>query len=318
MSTVETCSALSIRLRVCDALTTSVHLLGQYDLLLAINRLPQLRHWQRDRRSTPSALRTTYIDLMRMEGTPGGSPEIMAFVKVYGIQVTVYTRTSTFTHHAPPTTSATVHAIHLGEDNGAYWGSTALSDTSTAISPSITTRLPFTDLFSDYLRPRGLAPVRVPGLGDCLFESVASSLPAHRLNHNRLRSEVCDALSRNPALTPAVLLNQSMDDPTLSAELRKVPGHLALKTYVQRMRRPGTYGGHLEVQQISDLYNLKLTIFTRQGETLVLPSLTTPSASILLGLDDLHYWGSLPLLQRLDHGPTRTSPGCSSGAIGIG
>ena len=317
MSTNDQRSALSIRLSVCDTLTTSVHLLGQYDLMLALSRLPQLRLWQREL-TTPSALRAKYIDLMRMEGTPGGSPEIKAFVKVYGIQVTVYTRTSTFTHHAPPTsTSATVH-VHLGEDKGVYWGSTALSETSTDISPSITTQLPFTDLFSDYLRPRGLAPVRVPGRGDCLFESVASSLPAQHLNHNRLRSEVCDALSRNPALTPTVLLNQTMDDPALSAELRKVPGHLALKTYVQHMRRPGTYGGHLEVQQISDLYHLKLIILTRHGESLILPSLTTPSASIILGLDGQHYWGSLPSLQWLDHEPTRTSPGCSSGAIGIG
>jgi hypothetical protein len=317
MSTVETCSALSIRLRVCDALTTSVNLLGQYDLLLAINRLPQLRHWQRDRRSTPSALRTTYIDLMRKEGSPGGHPEIQAFVKVYGIQVTVFTRTSTFTHHAPPT-SAEVTVIHLGEDQGTYWGSIAQSNPPRETSPPPATRLPFTHLFSDYLLPQGLTPICVPGLGDCLFESVASSLPTRHLDHSRVRSDVCEALARNPALTPDALLNQTMDDPALSLELRKAPGHLALQTYVQRMRRTGTYGGHLEVQQISDLYNLKLTIFTRQGETLILPSITTPSASIILGLDGQHYWGSLLLPHRLDQESSRSSPGCSSGAAGIG
>ena len=322
-----------IRATICDTLADTINLLDVYDIAQAMNRSPSLRHGLSQQHSTDEK-RQAYIQLMRLPSSPGGAPELSAFARAYSMDVCVHMSTAnTFTHFTPTRTPSSI-TIHLGEFRGEYWGSQPARGSPTPSSPpTVTTRPPLhdevrqssmalTDSFSDFLRPLGLQVVEVPALGDCLFECLSLSLPSCRLSHDEMRETICDGMEANALLTPDIITLHASDNVTLSSALRlTLPPTTLLQTYVRHMRVQGTYGGHLEIQQFSDIFNARVTTVTRQGNHTIEPRnkhATAPATSVYLGLDRLHYWGSRPDGTVPQSSFLTTSPGRPFGAQGIG
>ena len=95
-----------------------------------------------------------------------------------------------------------------------------------------------------------------PGDGNCQFSAVADQLETigiHR-SHETLRAEVIRYLERQPSTWSSFITESS-------------------QSYLTRMVKDGTYGDHITLQAISDIYNIQILIVStlNQGTMMITP-----------------------------------------------
>jgi OTU domain-containing protein 3 len=97
--------------------------------------------------------------------------------------------------------------------------------------------------FSDQLVAIGLMIKDVAGDGNCLFRAMADQFTGEPNNHATYRKQICDYIFYNRQdFEPFIEDDEPFD------------------AYLTRMRRNATWGGHLEIQACSMLYQVNITI----------------------------------------------------------
>lgn len=84
----------------------------------------------------------------------------------------------------------------------------------------------------------------------CLFETLSLYI---RCDSARLREHICDFTLANPLLDE---LNMRCD------EYINYESRMTLREYVDRMRRPSTWGGALEIKLFCKLYNVRVVVYS--------------------------------------------------------
>jgi len=97
--------------------------------------------------------------------------------------------------------------------------------------------------FSDQLEAIGLTIKDVAGDGNCLFRSMSDQFTGDPNNYANYRRQICDYIYHNREDFEPFIED---DEP--------------FEEYIARMRRNATWGGHLEIQACSILYQVNITI----------------------------------------------------------
>ena len=92
--------------------------------------------------------------------------------------------------------------------------------------------------------------------GDCQFSAVASQLATIGIHRSAttLRSEVVESIRRNPALNDGTPLALFI-------------GRNNLRAYTDSMGANGTFGDHITLQRMADLFNVQFIVFSSLGPT---------------------------------------------------
>ena len=112
----------------------------------------------------------------------------------------------------------------------------------------------------------------------CLFNSFSEYLRLQEkksVSSSQLRQEICDYLSTDP-----IMLN---DDKTKFSELLK--NKMSLKSYVEHMRKPSTWGSGFEINAFCNLYhvNIHVKVLATSKDILFVPlNCCTPKNATLL------------------------------------
>lgn len=126
-----------------------------------------------------------------------------------------------------------------------------------------------------YLQNQGLYYIDIPTDGSCLFHSISDQFYGNTSKNKLLRQQSCDYIQSN-----AELYENFLDDETMSL-------------YINRMRNQSTYGGHIELSAISNIYKVNIKVIQVDFEFIITPNNIKTDKYIHLAYHNYEHYSSI-------------------------